>query len=160
MKIRHATIADLESVTALEAACFPPAEAASRKSFDWRLRTYAQHFLVMEHEGQIISMVNGPVTIKSNLIDEMYDSPAFSDDNGEWQMIFGLATHPDHQRQGLASQLMRRFIDEARAQGRKGVVLTCKETKIAFYSTFGYQDEGLSSSTHGGVPWHQMRLTF
>lgn len=158
--IRKATIADLDKVTELEAVCFPAAEAASRGSFEWRLKTYPQHFLVMEKDGQIISFVNGPVTKEQDLIDEMYDSASYSDENGEWQMIFGLVTHPDHQRKGLASQLMCQFINEARDQGRKGVVLTCKETKIAFYSSFGYKDEGISSSTHGGVPWHQMRITF
>lgn len=172
--IRKATIEDLDAITALEAICFPEAEAASRESFEWRLRTYPEHFIVMEkyfpstcsgqaaqhRNGEIISFINGPVTKEKDLVDEMYDSPDYSDDEGDWQMIFGLVTHPDYQRQGNASRLMRTFIDEARNQGRKGVVLTCKEHKIAFYSSFGYKDEGVSSSTHGGVPWHQMRITF
>ena len=74
-------------------------------------------------------------------------------------MIFGLATHPDYQRKGYAGQLMRALIEQARSEGRKGVVLTCKEHKIKYYSTFGFKDEGLSCSNHGGVPWHQMRIT-
>lgn len=158
--IRKATLADLDEITALEAVCFPVAEAASRESFEWRLKTYPQHFLIMEIDGKIVSFCNGPITKESDLIDEMYDSPAYSDEQGEWQMVFGLATHPDFQNRGLASQLMKQFIKEAREEGRKGVVLTCKETKIVFYSTFGYQDEDISTSTHGGVPWHQMRITF
>ncbi len=160
MNIRKATIADLDEISALEAVCFPATESASKASFEWRLKTYPQHFFVLVVDGRIVSFVNGPVTKERDLIDEMYDSPAYSDEQGEWQMIFGLVTHPDFQRQGLASKVMRAFIDEARSEGRKGVVLTCKEHKIAFYASFGYQDEGISSSTHGGVPWHQMRLTF
>ena len=39
----------------------------------------------------------------------------------------------------------------------KGIVLTCKEHLIPFYSEFGFVDEGISSSTHGNVLWHQMR---
>ena len=158
--LRRATPADLEAVTALEAACFPPTEAADRTAFDWRLRYYAHHFWVLEMDGQIISFVNGPVTKERDLVDEMFASPAYCDESGEWQMIFGVATHPDYQRQGLASLVMRRFIADAKANGCKGVVLTCKEHKSPFYAHFGYIDEGLSSSTHGGVPWHQMRLTF
>lgn len=158
--IRKATISDLDAITALEAICFPETEAASRSSFQWRLQTYPEHFLVMETDGRIVSMVNGPVTREKDLLDEMYDSPAYSNEQGDWQMIFGLATHPDFQRQGLAGIIMKEFIDQARKQCRKGIVLTCKEHKIAFYSSFGYNDEGISSSTHGGVPWHQMRLTF
>ena len=43
---------------------------------------------------------------------------------------------------------------------RKGLVLTCKEKLIPYYSSFGFQDEGISSSEHGNVVWHQMRLRF
>ena len=39
----------------------------------------------------------------------------------------------------------------------KGIVLTCKEHLIPFYSEFGFVDEGISLSTHGNVVWHQMR---
>ena len=38
--------------------------------------------------------------------------------------------------------------------------LTCKDRLIGFYARFGYQDEGVSESTHGNVVWHQMRLRF
>ncbi len=158
--IRNARIEDLNEIAALESICFPPAEAADKASFEWRLRTYPTHFFVMEIDGKIVSLVNGPVTKEKNLMDDMYHSPSFSNEKGEWQMIFGLATHPSFQHQGFASQLMRLFVWKAFEQGRKGVVLTCKETKISFYASFGFKDEGVSSSTHGGVPWHQMRLTF
>ncbi len=158
--IRMATAADLDAVTALEAECFPPAEAASRESMQWRLATYPSHFWVMERDGRIVSMVNGPVTVERDLTDPMYDSPAYhNEQQGEWQMIFGVATHPGCQRQGLAGRLLRRAISQARAEGRRGVVLTCKVAKIAFYEQFGFRDEGLSASVHGGVPWHQMRLS-
>ena len=161
MIIRKATVNDLQAVTDLEAICFPAAEAASKDSFKWRLETYPSHFFVMEDEnGKIISFVNGPITVEADLVDEMFSDPSYSKENGEWQMIFGVATHPDCQRRGYAGQLLKAMIEEARADGRKGVVLTCKEAKIHYYATFGFKDEGLSSSNHGGVPWHQMRITF
>jgi len=158
--VRRATIDDLDAVAALEAICFPPAEAASRESFEWRLKTYPLHFWVIETEGRIISLMNGPVTKEADLIDEMYDSPSFSDESGDWQMVFGVATHPDFQGKGYAGTLIQVFIDEARADGRRGVVLTCKEHKLHYYAKFGFKDEGFTGSMHGGVPWHQMRLTF
>lgn len=49
--LRRATQADLDAVTALEAVCFPPTEAADRAAFDWRLRCYAHHFWVLEMGG-------------------------------------------------------------------------------------------------------------
>lgn len=51
-------------------------------------------------------------------------------------------------------------IDDAKLQGRKGMVLTCKEHLISYYEKFGFKDEGISSSEHGNVVWHQMRLRF
>ena len=41
MKIRTATMDDLDSITAVEAACFPPEEAATREEFRDRLAHYA-----------------------------------------------------------------------------------------------------------------------
>ena len=38
-------------------------------------------------------------------------------------------------------------------------MLTCLDDLIPFYARLGFADEGLSTSNHGGVPWHQMRLT-
>lgn len=52
------------------------------------------------------------------------------------------------------------FIEQARKEGRKGLVLTCKKRLIHYYARFGFVDEGVSGSTHGNVVWHQMRLTF
>ena len=52
------------------------------------------------------------------------------------------------------------LIADARAQGRKGLVLTCKEALVHYYAKFGFVNEGVSGSTHGGVVWYQMRLKF
>ena len=76
-------------------------------------------------------------------------------------MIFGVNTIPEYRRQGCAAALLRRAVDDAKKQGRKGLVLTCKEALIPYYSRFGFEDEGISDkSVHGNVVWHQMRLTF
>ena len=75
-------------------------------------------------------------------------------------MIFSVCTLPDHRHQGLGTWILNRAIREARSRERKGVVLTCKEPMISFYERFGFVNEGLSESEHGGAPWYQMRLVF
>ena len=100
------------------------------------------------------------VTDERNLTDEMYEKAGMHDENGAWQMIFGLDTDPDYQCQGLAAKVLMAFIEQARKEGRKGLVLTCKKRLIHYYARFGFVDEGVSGSTHGNVVWHQMRLTF
>ena len=85
---------------------------------------------------------------------------ALHDADGAWQRIFGVITLPEFRKQGLAGQLLRRAIADAKAQGRRGLVLTCKDRLVHYYAGFGFVSEGVSGSTHGGVVWYQMRLTF
>ena len=161
MRIRIATMEDLAAVTAVEAACFPPNEAAKEQDFAARLAVYPNHFWLLEDEdGTLISFINGMVTDEALLRDEMYENADLHQENGAWQMIFGVNTLPDYRRQGYAAEVMRRVIADAGMQGRKGCVLTCKEELIHYYETFGFQSEGVSRSTHGGVVWYDMRLKF
>ena len=93
-----------------------------------------------------------------NLTDEMYERPAMHREDGAWQMIFGVNTLPAYRRKGYAGALLKRAIADAKRQGRKGLVLTCKEALIPYYAKFGLVNEGVSESVHGGAVWYQMRL--
>lgn len=159
--IRTGSNADLDAVTAVEAECFPPAEAASREEFAERLRVYGNHFWLMYKDGKLVSFVDGFVTNEPDLTDEMFADASLHDENGAWQMIFGVNTIPAERRKGYAGELLRRMIADAQMQGRKGLVLTCKEKLIHYYAGFGFVSEGLSGkSSHGGAEWYQMRLMF
>ena len=160
MTIRTATAADLRAVTELEAACFPAAEAATEADFAQRLAAYPHHFWLLEKNGRLISFIDGLVTDEPILRDEMYENAALHNEQGAWQMIFGVNTLPAYRRQGCAGRLMERVIADARSQGRKGCVLTCKAALVHYYEKFGYVSEGRSDSTHGGAEWYDMRLTF
>ena len=160
MTIRKAAIDDLTAVTAVEAECFPAAEAAKEEAFRERLRTYPEHFWLLFENDKLVGFVNGMVTDEPDLTDEMYDDADMHDPNGAWQMIFGVNTIPDYRRQGCAELLLRRAIADAKEQGRKGLVLTCKEKLLHYYAKFGFVNEGVSASVHGNVTWYQMRLTF
>ena len=160
MEIRTATMADLPRVAAVEAACFPAAEAATEADFAARLAVYPNHFWLLEQDGELISFINGMVSDEPDLRDEMYADASLHDEAGAWQMIFGVNTLPQYRRRGMAARVMERVIADAKAQGRKGCVLTCKDQLVHYYETFGCRNEGVSSSTHGGVVWYAMRLTF
>ena len=161
MHFRTAVLADLPAVTAVEAACFPAAEAATEADFAKRLAVYPNHFWLMEdNNGSLVSFVNGLVTDEPHLRDEMYADAELHNESGAWQMIFGVNTLPAYRRQGLAEQVLRQVIEDAKAQGRKGCVLTCKEKLLHYYGKLGFVNEGVSQSTHGGVVWYEMRLTF
>lgn len=158
--IRKATINDLQVITAVEAECFPVAEAATEKDFEARLRVYPEHFWLLFVDEKLIGFVNGMATNEPNLCDRMYEDADMHEPDGAWQMIFGVNTIPEYRRQGCAAKFLEEAISDAKAQGRKGLVLTCKEKLIHYYAKFGFVNEGISQSVHGNVTWYQMRLTF
>lgn len=160
MKIRLATMADLEEITAVEALCFPPAEAADRDAFQKRLEIFPNHFWLLEDAGKIISIINGMATDIPVLEDEMFADATMHKEDGAWQMIFGVETIPEYRGRGCAAKLMERVIEDTKLAGRKGLMLTCKEALIPFYEQFGYVNEGVSMSKHGGAVWYDMRLSF
>lgn len=160
MIIRTATMDDLQAVAAVEAECFPAAEAATEEEFAERLKYYGNHFWLMFEEEKLIAFVDGFVTDEANLTDEMYEKAELHNEDGAWQMIFGVNTIPLHRRHGYAGQLIQRAIEDAKVQGRKGLVLTCKDRLVPYYAKFGFKNEGVSESTHGNVVWYQMRLEF
>ena len=136
MNIRIATIKDLDAVTAVEAECFPPAEAATREELEERLTYYADHFWLMFDGDKLIAFVDGFVTDEEDL------------------------TIPAYRKHGYAGELLKCAIEDARKHGRKGLVLTCKDHLVHYYAKFGFENEGVSESEHGGVRWNQMRLKF
>ena len=161
MLIRTATIDDLEAVASVEAECFPAAEAATTEEFKDRLNHYGNHFWLMFDEDKLIAFADGLVTDEADLRDEMYERADLHNESGRWQMIFGVNTLPEYRRHGFAGQLIQRAINDARLQGRAGLVLTCKDKLVDYYAKFGFVNEGKSDkSQHGGAEWFQMRLLF
>jgi Acetyltransferases len=160
MNIRTATIEDLAAIAAVEAMCFPETEAAGINEFEKRLRVYPEHFWLLEQNGELIGFIDGMVTNELTIRDEMFENAQLHNEAGDWQTIFGVNTVPGYRRKGCAARLMEQVIADARAQERKGCILTCKEELIRYYEKFGYQKEGLSRSVHGGAVWYDMKLVF
>lgn len=160
MRIRTADLSDLKEIARVEAACFPAAEAATEEEFEKRLTFYKDHFWLMFEEEKLIAFVDGMVTNQEDLTDEMYEKAEMHDEKGDWQMIFGVNTLPSYRKHGYAGELIKRAITDAKEQGRKGLVLTCKDRLISYYARLGFKNEGVSESVHGNVVWNQMRLTF
>lgn len=158
MEIRNAVFSDWKALAEIERVCFPAEEAASGDSIRERLSCFPDHFWLLSDQGRIVSFVDGMVTEEKDLTDEMYERPAMHREDGAWQMIFGVNTLPAYRRKGCAGALLKQAISDAKKQGRKGLVLTCKEALIPYYAKFRFVNEGVSESVHGGAVWYQMRL--
>ena len=86
----------------MEAECFPAAAAATKEEFAERIKYYGNHFWLMFEGEKLIAFVDGFVTDKPDLTDEMYEQAEMHDENGAWQMIFGVNTIPAYRKHGYA----------------------------------------------------------
>lgn len=160
-QIRTVRPEDLDQVCKVENRCFPEAEAATREAFASRIRLFPQRFFVAEQsQGKIIGLINGCCTDRPVLEDRLYERDCPHSLEYPWQTVFGLAVDPNYQHQGIASALMAKLVDAAKAGGQAGVILTCKKEKIGFYESMGFVCRGESQSQHGGAVWYDMQLDF
>ena len=159
-RIRQVTMEDLDRVAQVEAVCFPAAEAAGRETFRARIERFPDSFFVAEKDGVIVGFINGAVTDERTIRDESFEDVYSHNPRGCYQRIFGLEAGPPATKQGIAGELMRHMIEDARRRGRKGLILTCKDRLMGFYEQFGYKSLGVSASVHGGAVWYDMILEF
>ena len=158
LTIRHADMDDLPACHTIEVNCFPPAEAAWASSLRNRIELYPEGFLVAEWEGRVVAQVNSGSTDKDDITDEEFKQLIGHDPEGRHLVIFSLSVHPDFQKRGIADKLLTNFIEHAHDMGKSDIKLLCKQDLLPFYARFGFTDDGLSASTHGGAAWHAMSL--
>jgi ribosomal protein S18 acetylase RimI-like enzyme len=156
--IRHVLPQDIDECFLVEAAGFPPEEAASRATIQLRIDRFPEGFLVAEIDGRVVGILNSAATDKTDLSNEELKQLVGHDPAGRNLVVFALAVLPEYRKQGIARQLISRFAEEARARGKENVLLMCKQHLIAYYERMGFTHAGLSKSTHGGAEWHEMRL--
>ena len=160
LMIQLATPEDLNEISRIEDICFPPAEAAKKEVIAKRLVAFKDSFFVARVNDQLIGFVNGRATDSLVIHDELFYDAKPEDAIGENWCIFGLDVLPEYQNRGIAAKLMEHFIEAAKKHQKKRVLLTCKERLVPYYEKFGFVNDGLSKSAHGGAEWYDMTLTF
>lgn len=155
--IRNVRPDDLNTVAAIESRCFPEGEAADRTALADRIQTMPQWFLVAEEDGRLVGLINGPATKLAYIQDALF-APGAHNPDGTTLAILGLAVDAPYQRRGIAARLLREYLRAARIGGMDRVVLTCKERLIPYYQKFGFVNQGISQSVHGGAVWYDMEI--
>lgn len=155
LELRNATLKDLDRLMELETATFPPAEAAPREVFAYRLAHFPQWCLVAEADGDIVGLVMGRPTPSDHIHDALYE--AEDQPIGDCLAVVCVETAAVWRARGIAAALVGQLIDEARAQGVRTVSLACKDHLIAYYERLGFTRVGISDSVHGGVVWNEMQ---
>ena len=111
-------------------------------------------------EGTVPGYTTLNVTGRETISDDLFADASKHNPTGDWAAVFGLNVLPDFRRRGYAAKLVEKFIAEAKNEGRRGCILTCKEHLLHYYARFGFVNTGVSASVHGGATWYDMRLVF
>ena len=149
---------EAELTIVIEQICFPPNEACSAKSMRERVANAAETFLVAvdKETGKLAGFLNGVATNEEVFRDEFFTDITLHNPEGKNIMLLGLDVLPEHRHQGLAREIMNRYVSREQAKGRKCLYLTCLDGKVEMYKKMGYTDDGISGSVWGGEEWHDM----
>ena len=151
---------EAEEVAEIEKICFPPHEVCSKKDMFERVEHAPELFLVAvdKETGTIAGFLNGLATDEEAFRDEFFTDITVHNPEGKNIMLLGLDVLPEYRSQGLARELVRRYLEREWGRGRKEIILTCLESKVAMYEKFGFKDKGIAQSTWGGEEWHEMSV--
>ena len=68
--------------------------------------------------------------------------PYFSCPSGRIGLLSSMFTDPGYRRQGIAKELLRRVVEEARAYGCGAVQITASDMGVLLYTDFGFVKNG------------------
>lgn len=142
----------------IEQICFPPNEACSKEHMEKRIDVASELFLVAvdKETGLIAGFFNGLATDEEVFRDEFFTQESLHNPKGANVMLLGLDVLPEYRMQGLATQLVKRYMEREKQNGRKRAILTCLDSKVEMYKKMGFIDDGIANSIWGGEQWHQM----
>lgn len=152
---------EADQAALIEKICFPPNEACSETMMKERVAAAPEMFLVAidKESGKIAGFINGLSTDESALRDEFFTNAGLYDPAGKNVMVLGLDVLPEYRGQGLAREIVSRYLAREKEKGRSKVILTCLESKVEMYEKMGFQNDGISGSVWGGEQWYEMSCT-
>ncbi|MBD2869777.1 GNAT family N-acetyltransferase [Paenibacillus arenilitoris] len=146
---------ELDAAIALERRCYAPEAAATPEGFRHRFLRFGDFFWSAWSGGELVGIANGIRTSQSSCGDEMKGEQA-DDARGVNFCVLTVAVNPEYRRRGIGTLLLRRLVRQCEASGIRGMILMCEKHLIPFYEAERFERHGVSSSTHGGIEWHEM----
>lgn len=149
---------EANQAVSIEQICFPPNEACSEAMMKERIATAPECFLVAvdRETGMIAGFLNGLATNEDSFRDEFFTDAKLHDPSGKQLMLLGLDVLPKYRGQGLAREIMSRYLHREQKRGRRMLILTCLEDKVVMYEKMGFSSQGLARSSWGGEQWFEM----
>lgn len=149
---------EADQAAIIEQICFPPHEACPEAKMKERVVMVPELFLVAvdKETGKIAGFLNGLATDEERFRDEFFMDSGLHNPVGSRVMLCGLDVLPEYRRQGLATEIMKQYIERETQRGRKQLILTCLEEKLSMYEKMGYRNNGIANSTWGQEEWYEM----
>ncbi len=153
---------EADTVAKIEQICFPPNEACSVSQMKERVVVSPELFLVAIEKptGNIAGFLNGIATDEEVFRDAFFENAKLHKTDGKNVMLLGLDVLPEYRKQGLAKEIMYRYLYTEYKRGRKNIILTCLDSKVKMYERMGFKDLGLANSSWGDEKWHEMSVEF
>jgi ribosomal protein S18 acetylase RimI-like enzyme len=156
VNIREVAEDDVKQCYLIEKTCFEESEAASLNSIKNRVKVYPAGFIVAEIENSVVGMINSGSTDKDDITDEEFKKLIGHSENGKNIVIVSVSVLPEFQGKGIASILLKDFIERSENLKKEKILLLCKTDLIGFYKGLSFRYGSISKSTHGGFEWHEM----
>ena len=134
-EFRNVKAEEADQTIEIENICFPPNEACSPKSMTERVSRAQETFLVAvdKETGKIAGFLNGIATDEEAFRDEFFTDITLHNRKGKNIMLLGLDVLPEYRGQGLAREIMERYLKREPEIGRKRLVLTSLDEKVKMY---------------------------
>lgn len=150
-KLDPIDVGDIGDVHDLEAASYPPDEAATLEKITYRCNYAKEFFQVLKKkaDGSIIGFVNGTCVLERTIA---HSSMAEHYPTGRTLVIHSVTVQSAERRKGIATSMLNlylRKIFELKSVDR--VLLLSKAYLLPFYLKCGFQFIGLSPVEHGQV---------
>lgn len=155
----------LDAAYAIEAASYPPDEAASRADLELRMTQASPYFWGAFNEqklaqgdqsGALCGFVCGTLTSADRLTAE---SMSRHEPAGTTLCIHSVVVTGQLRNRGVGSWILRSYLERVAGAGTtEQVMLLCKQPLEGFYTSAGFESLGDSGVVHGADPWTLMRL--
>ena len=134
---RKLTDDDLETFISMRIAQLREEGATDEMDLSPALMDYYQRHLT---NGTFVSWLalDGDKIIGTSGMSFVEKPPYFGCPTGRIGLLSSMYTNPDYRRQGIARELLRMVVEEARAYGCGTVQITASDMGVLLYSNFGF----------------------
>ena len=139
MAVEYRRLTDKELDTFIEMRINQLREEGAKENIDLRpaLKDYYNRHM---REGTFVSWiaVDGDKIIGTSGMSFVEKPPYFGCPNGKIGLLSSMFTNPDYRRKGIAKELLRRVVEEARRFGCGTIQITASDMGVKLYTAYGF----------------------